>query len=141
MNKVILTGRLSRDPELRACNSGTEVCNFTTAVDRFAKKGEEKQADFIDCVAWSKTGNFVNTYFHKGDGIVVIGRMESRKWTDKDGNKRTAWEVQCDNVEFPIGGMKQQGDYINNSDGIEPTYETPQFTPTPIDVDDGDLPF
>ena len=137
MNKVILTGRLSRDPDLKTCNSGTEVCNFTVAVDRFAKKGDEKQADFIDCVAWSKTGNFVNTYFHKGDGIVVTGRMESRKWTDKDGNKRTSWEVQCDNVEFPIGGKKQQSDYSNNG-GDSASVES-QFTP--VEFNDGDLPF
>lgn len=138
MNKVILTGRLSRDPELRACNSGTEVCNFTIAVDRFAKKGEDKQVDFIDCVAWSKTGNFVNTYFHKGDGIVTTGRMESRKWTDKDGNKRTSWEVQCENVEFPIGGKKQQGDYSNNG-GDESAPVEPQFVP--VEVDGSVLPF
>jgi single-strand DNA-binding protein len=111
MNKIIIAGRLARDPELRACNSGTEVCNFTVAVDRrFSAKGEEKQCDFIDCSAWGKTGVFVNQYFHKGDGITIEGRMESRKWVDKDGNNRISWGVTCDNVEFPLGKGKGVSD-------------------------------
>jgi single-strand DNA-binding protein len=106
MNRIVLAGRLARDPELRACNSGTEVCNFTVAVDRRVKKDQEKQADFIDCTAWGKTGVFVNQYFRKGDGITIEGRMESRKWVDKDGNNRISWGVTCDNVEFPLGKGK-----------------------------------
>lgn len=128
MNKVILVGRLTRDPELRVTNSGTEVTNFTVAVDRFAKKGEDKQCDFIDCVAWRQSGVFVSTYFHKGDGIVVDGRMESRKWQDKDGNNRTSWEVQCDNVSFPPS-KKSDGAAQTNFSEIAPV------------EDDGDLPF
>lgn len=126
MNKIVITGRITKDPELRTTGSGTEVCNFTVAVDRRVKKDAEKVADFIDCVAWGKSGVFVNTYFHKGDGINVEGRLESRKWTDKDGNNRTSWEVICDNVEFPHG--KKSGS------------ATPaEFAP--VSVDDGELPF
>lgn len=101
MNKVILMGRLVRDPELKTGQSGTEFCSFTVAVDRRAKKGEEKASDFIDCTAFGKTGVFVSTYFHKGDGIALEGRMESRKWQDKDGNNRVSWSVPVDNVYFP----------------------------------------
>lgn len=104
MNKIILAGRLARDPELKTTNTGTEVCNFTVAVDRrFAAKGEDKQADFVNCTAWQKTGVFVEKYFKKGDGITIDGRLESHKYVDKDGNNRVAWDVICDNVEFPLG--------------------------------------
>ena len=103
MNNIIITGRLTKDPELRTTNSGTEVCNITVAVDRFAKKGEEKKADFIDCTVWSKSGVFVSTYFKKGDGIVIRGRLESRKWVDNDGKNRIAWEVVAEHIEFPHG--------------------------------------
>ena len=111
MNKIILAGRLARDPELKTTNTGTEVCNFAIAVDRrFTAKGEEKQADFINCTAWQKTGVFINSYFKKGDGITVDGRLESRKYVDKDGNNRIAWDVICDNVEFPLGKGKGASD-------------------------------
>lgn len=104
MNKIILIGRLTKEPELKACNSGTEVCNFAIAVDRRMKDANgEKLTDFIDCTAWGKTGVFVNTYFHKGDGIAIEGRMESRKWQDKDGSNRISWGATCDNVEFAPG--------------------------------------
>ena len=110
MNKVIIIGRLVRDPELKVCNSGTEVCSFTVAVDRRMKDANgEKATDFIDCTAWSKSGVFVNTYFRKGDGISVEGRMESRKWVDKDGNNRVSWGVSCDNVEFVPGKGSESG--------------------------------
>lgn len=117
MNKVIITGRIVKDPELNTTGSGTEVCNFTVAVDRRPGKDKEKVTDFIDCTAWQKTGVFVNTYFHKGDGINVIGRLESRKWEDKEGNKRVSWNVICDEVEFPLG--KKSGE-SNPSGGFSP---------------------
>ena len=131
MNKIVITGRLTRDPELRTCNSGTEVCNFTLAVDRRVKKGDEKQTDFIDCTAWGKTGVFVSTYLHKGDGANVEGRMESRKWVDNDGNNRVSWAVTVDNIKFPHGRS-------NNSQTA--SAPAPQgFTEIP--EDDGELPF
>ena len=102
MNKIFITGRLTRDPELRTISTGTEVCDFSVAVDRRKKdKDGNKVTDYFDCSAWSKGGVFVNTYFHKGDGINVEGRMESRKYVDKDGNNRTAWGITVENVEFP----------------------------------------
>lgn len=109
MNKICIAGRIVKDPELRTTNSGTEVCGFTVAVDRRMRSGEEKITDFIDCTAWGKTGVFVSTYFHKGDGINLDGRMESRKWADKDGNNRVSWGVTCDNVEFPHGNSRHSG--------------------------------
>ena len=112
-----MCGRLARDPELKTTNSGTEVCNITVAVDRRIVKGQEKQTDFIDCSAWGKTGVFVNQYFKKGDGIVLEGRMESRKWVDKDGNNRASWDVNIDRVEFPQGkGGPSQNDWTKEAD-------------------------
>lgn len=132
MNKIVISGRLTRDPELRSTASGTEVCNFCVAVDRRVKKGEDKQADFIDCAAWGKSGVFVSTYFTKGDGITLDGRMESRKYVDKDGKPRTAWSVTCDNVEFPVGG--KSGKHDNQGEPAEPEFR-------PLDGDESDLPF
>lgn len=103
MNKIVICGRLTRQPELKTINTGTEVCNFTVAVDRRIKKGEEKIADFIDCTAWGKTGAFVSSYFGKGDGITIDGRLESRKWVDTDGKNRVSWGVTADNIEFALG--------------------------------------
>lgn len=130
MNKIIIAGRLTRDPELRTTDSGTEVCNFTVAVDRRFGKKEDRQADFIDCTAWSKSGVFVRTYFHKGDGITIEGRMESRKWVDNDGNNRISWGVTVDNVEFPLG----KG---NNA----PEVKMPEFEDLGPSGDDGEFPF
>lgn len=137
MNKIILAGRMTRDPELKTTNTGTEVCNFSVAVDRrFAPKGEEKQADFINCTAWQKTAAFVDKYFKKGDGITIEGRLESRKYVDKDGNNRVAWDVICDNVEFPLG--KSGG---NSSNTYEASGSFATADVSAINVEDSDLPF
>lgn len=102
LNHITIMGRLTRDPELRRTGSGLAVTNFTVAIDRdFAdKQSGQKETDFIDCVAWRHTGEFVSKYFRKGSQIAVSGRLQSRKWTDKDGNKRTAWEVVVDGAYF-----------------------------------------
>ncbi len=116
MNKIIISGRLTRDPELKTANSGTELCKFTVAVERRRKdRNDQKVTDFLDCTAWGRTGVFVNTYFHKGDGITVEGRMESEKWTDRDGNKRTSWGVQVETVEFPLSRAQDR-------DGLQENY-------------------
>ena len=102
LNHIVIMGRLTRDPELRRTATGTAVASFTLAVDRDFGKNEngEKETDFIDCVAWRQTGEFVGKYFAKGRMAVVSGRLQSRSWTDKEGNKRRTAEVVADNVYF-----------------------------------------
>ncbi len=102
LNHIVIMGRFTRDPELRRTGSGIAVASFTLAVDRDFKSGnsKEKEVDFIDCVAWRQTGEFVGKYFTKGRMAVVSGRLQIRSWTDKDGNKRRTAEVNADNVYF-----------------------------------------
>ena len=102
LNHIVIMGRLTRDPELRRTGSGVAVASFTLAVDRDFGKNEngERETDFIDCVAWRQTGEFVSKYFTKGRMAVVSGRLQIRSWNDKDGNKRRTAEVVADNVYF-----------------------------------------
>ena len=115
LNHITIMGRLTRDPEMRRTGSGVAVTSFTVAVDRdFASQGQDKETDFIDCVAWRNTGEFVNSYFTKGRMIVVDGRLQIRSWTDKDGNKRRTAEVVADHVYFGDSNKKEdssQGGY------------------------------
>lgn len=122
LNHIVIMGRLTRDPELRRTGSGVAVASFTLAVDRdFAPKdGGERETDFIDCVAWRQTGEFVSKYFTKGRMAVVSGRLQIRGWTDKDGNKRRSAEIVADNVYF--GDSRRDSEsgnssYSNNSYG------------------------
>ena len=110
LNHITIMGRLVRDPELRRTGSGVAVTNFCVAVDRdyVAKDGGERKTDFINCFAWRGTGEFIAKYFTKGRMIVVDGRLETRDWTDKDGNKRTSAEINVDNAYF--GDSKRDGD-------------------------------
>ena len=110
LNHIVIMGRLTRDPELRRTGSGIAVASFTVAVDRdfSGRDGGERETDFIDCVAWRQTGEFVSKYFTKGRMIVVSGRLQIRSWTDKDGNKRRTAEVVADNCYF--GDSKRDGD-------------------------------
>ena len=115
LNCITIMGRLTRDPELRRTGSGIAVACFTVADDRdFAQDGK-KETDFIDCVAWRQTGEFVSKYFKKGSMIVVKGRLQIRSWTDKDGNKRKTAEVVADNCYF--GSTKSDSGYSNNGNG------------------------
>ena len=101
LNKAILMGRLVRDPEMRRTQSNTAVASFTLAIDRDRKdQNGNKQTDFIDCVAWGKQADFVCQWFTKGMMAVVCGRVQSRNWQDKNGNKRTSIEVNCEEVTF-----------------------------------------
>lgn len=129
LNHISIMGRLTRDPELRHTNTGTPVASFTLAVDRdFAAQGAEKETDFIECVAWRNTAEFVSKYFAKGRMAVVSGRLQLRKWTDKDGNKRTNAEVVAENVYF--------------GDSKKDTTEIGTMQDFPIINDDGEgLPF
>ena len=155
LNHIVIMGRLTREPELRTTQSGVNVASFTVAVDRDfgGRDGNERQTDFFDCSAWRSTGEFVSRYFHKGSMIVVSGRMQSRKFQDRDGNNRTAWDIQADNVYF--GESKRdsdssysQGSYTsqNNYSGFSSAGQStpaPQVAPSPYEEleDDGELPF
>lgn len=100
LNHVTIMGRLTRDPELRTTQSGTSVTSFSVAVDRDYKSGADKETDFFDVVAWRSTAEFVSKYFSKGRAIAVSGRLQTRDWTDKDGNKRKTVEIVADSVYF-----------------------------------------
>ncbi len=163
LNHITIMGRLTRDPELRRTGSGIAVASFTVAVDRDfgGRDGGEKETDFIDCVAWRQTGEFVSKYFTKGRMIVVSGRLQIRSWTDKDGNKRRTAEVVADNCYFgdskrdSEGGSSYGGNtYGGNSYGANtysaPTpsyggYAAPSGAPASdfamLDDDDAQLPF
>lgn len=131
LNRIIVMGRMTRDPELRRTNSGTAVASFTVAVDRdFKSQSGEKETDFIDIVAWRNTAEFVSKYFSKGRMAVVEGRLQLRDWTDKEGNKRRTAEIVADSVYF--GDSKR--------DGGDTVQSEPQGDFSEIE-DDGDLPF
>lgn len=114
MNKIIISGRLARDPEVKQTKSGTSVCNATVAVDRgYKDKDGNRQADFIDVTAYSYTADFIGKYFKKGNFIILNGTMESNKWEDKEGHKRISWFVHVDNAEF--GGSKPEQSFSKPS--------------------------
>ena len=117
LNHIVIMGRLTRDPELRRTGSGIAVASFTVAVDRDfgGRDGGEKETDFIDCVAWRQTGEFLSKYFTKGSMIVVSGRLQIRNWTDKEGNKRRSAEVVADNVYFGESKRGNEGASSYNS--------------------------
>ena len=117
LNHIVIMGRLVRDPELRRTGTGVAVASFRVAVDRdyVPKDGGERKADFIDCVAWRQTGEFISKYFTKGRMIVAEGRLEMRDWTDKDGNKRTSAEINVANAYF--GDSKRDGDSSGSAYG------------------------
>ncbi len=113
MNMICLLGRLTADPELRHTQSQVPVTSFTLAVDRtYQPKGQERQADFINIVAWRQTAEFVTRYFHKGQRLALTGTLQSRRYVDKEGNNRTAYEVVADNVFF-AESKSQNGGYQN----------------------------
>ena len=117
LNHIVVMGRLTRDPELRRTGSGIAVTSFTVAVDRDFpnKESGERETDFIDCVAWRQTGEFVSKYFTKGSMAVVSGRLQIRGWTDKDGNKRRSAEIVANNVYF--GSSKRDENSGNSYSG------------------------
>ena len=163
LNHIVIMGRLTRDPELRRTGTGVAVASFTVAVDRDfgGRDGGEKETDFIDCVAWRQTGEFVSKYFTKGRMAVVSGRLQIRSWTDTDGNKRRTAEVVADNCYF--GDSKREGEsayggnsfggnsYGGNAYGSAPAapsfggYSAPAGNPASdfamLDDDDAQLPF
>jgi len=138
LNAWIGMGRLVKDPELKTTNSGVAVCNFTIAVDRDYKNGDEKVADFVDCTAWRGTAEFVNKYFTKGRMIIVSGELQSEKW-EKDGNKRVSWGIQVRNVYF--GDSKRDGGSGSADAGSVGAADTAPGEFTELPEDDGELPF
>ena len=141
LNHITIMGRLTRDPDLRRTGSGVAVASFSLAVDRdfSGKENSEKETDFIDCVAWRQTGEFVSKYFTKGRMAVVSGRLQIRSWTDKDGNKRRTAEVVADNVYF--GDSKRDGD--TTAPSMQYEYSAPA-APSGFEMlqdDDAQLPF
>ena len=149
LNHITIMGRLTRDPELRRTGSGVAVASFTVAVDRDfgGRDGGEKETDFIDCVAWRQTGEFVSKYFTKGRMIVVSGRLQIRSWTDKDGNKRRTAEVVADNVYFgdsrrdSEGGSSYSAPASNSGFGSYSAPSAPVSDFAMLEDDDSQLPF
>ena len=126
LNNVSIMGRLTRDPELRRTGSGIPVASFTLACDRdFGAKGQEKETDFVDVVAWRNTAEFVSKYFAKGRMAVVSGRLQIRNWTDKDGGKRRSAEILADNVYF--GDSKQDGQKQQPAPVFPPQYSAAPY--------------
>ena len=148
MNQIIIMGRMTRDPELRHTPNGVSVASFTLAVDRgfTPKDGGERQTDFIDVVAWRNSAEFVSRYFTKGQMAAVVGRLQIRDWTDKEGNKRRSAEVIADNIHFTESKKSRESGYSSNGIGDSKddlSYASPVAPSdfSEIDMDDGDLPF
>ena len=159
LNHIVIMGRLTRDPELRYTQTQTPVASFRLAVDRdfSGRDNQERQTDFIDCVAWRKTGEFVSKYFQKGSMAIVSGRLQMREWTDRDNNRRVSAEVVADNVYFGeskrsredgqfAGGSSASGGYAPRpaSGGFSAGYsDAPAGGSAFAELDDGDgeLPF
>ena len=157
LNHIVIMGRLTRDPELRYTQSNTPVASFTVAVDRdyTSRDGGERQTDFIDCVAWRSTGEFVSKYFTKGSMAVVSGRLQIRDWQDRDGNKRRSAEIVADNVYFGESkrrdgdggqayggqsyGRSQPQPRSDNAGGFKSGGASSAFSE--LEDDDGELPF
>ena len=149
LNKIILMGRLTRDPELRRTQSGTAVTSFSIACDRdFKSQSGEKETDFIDIVAWRSTAEFVSKYFTKGRMAVVEGRLQIRDWTDREGGKRRSAEVVADNVYFGDSKRDSGGEYGGSSYGAPPSSGQAPASGSgggsefaEIGEEDGELPF
>ena len=149
LNHITIMGRLTRDPEIRYTQSQTPVTSFTLAVDRDfgGRDGGDRQTDFIDCVAWRQTAEFVSKYFTKGSMAVVSGRLQIREWTDREGGKRRSAEVVVDNIYFGESKRREGGEmrsdsrpaYQSNYESVSPSMGASAFSE--LGDDDGELPF
>ena len=133
LNKIIVSGRLVRDPEKRKSGSDISITTFTVAVERDYKQGDEKVTDFIDCVAFRHTADFISNNFSRGRMICVVGSLQSRKYDDKDGNKRTAWSIAVENAYF--------ADSKPTAATAAPSGSAPAGDFAPIEDTDASLPF
>ncbi len=149
LNHITIMGRLTRDPEIRYTQSQTPVTSFTLAVDRDfgGRDGGDRQTDFIDCVAWRQTAEFVSKYFTRGSMAVVSGRLQIRDWTDREGGKRRSAEVVVDNIYFGESKRREGGDvrsesrpaYQSSYESVSPSMGASAFSE--LGDDDGELPF
>ena len=143
LNVVVLSGRLTQDPELKTTPNGISVCSFSIAVERRFKSGEERQSDFINIVTWRSSAEFVSKYFKKGQMIAIRGSIQTRRYQDKDGNSRTAFEVVADDVQF-ADFARREGD---SAPAAAPAATPASYSNasagdfTSIDDVDEDLPF
>lgn len=145
LNNAIIMGRLTADTEIRTTNAGKEVTSFTVAVDRsFVKDGEDRQADFINVVAWGNTAMFINRYFSKGSMIAIQGRIQTRNYEDKQGNKRTAFEIVASDVSF-CGSKNEIGQAPDPLEQVKQKMTEAGIPTTSGDFemidDDAELPF
>ena len=136
LNKVILMGRLVRDPELSTTNSGIAVCKFTVAVNRPYQKDKEQQADFINVTAWRGTAEFVSKYFSKGSMIIVEGKLQNNDYTDKDGVKHYSMVVQADNVNFGGGKSDNNASQVDSNSNLVKSLAAVGTTGVPIQIGD-----
>ncbi len=138
-NLVVLTGRLTADPELKTTPNGTSVVSFSIAVDRRYRTGEERQTDFINIVAWRSSAEFISKYFQKGSLIGIEGSIQTRRYTDKNGNNRTAFEVVANNVQF-VESKRDGGAAVSSEPASFSNADANDFADVGTAVDD-DLPF
>lgn len=141
LNKVILMGRFTRDPELRSTPQGISTCSFSIAVDRnFVRPGEERKADFINCVAWRQTAEFISKYFKKGSMVALEGSIQTRSWDDQDGKKRYATDVVVSQVYFAESKRDSQSSMSDDSFSQINDFGSLPEPISPMGTDD-DLPF
>ncbi len=141
LNKVILMGRFTRDPELRSTPQGISTCSFSIAVDRnFVRPGEERKADFINCVAWRQTAEFISKYFKKGSMVALEGSIQTRSWDDQDGKKRYATDVVVSQVYFAESKRDSQSSMSDDSFSQVNDFGSLPEPISPMGTDD-DLPF
>ena len=137
LNKVILMGRLTKDPELRHTQSNTAVASFSLAIDRDRKGPDgERQTDFIDCAAWGRQAEFVSQWFTKGMLAIVVGRIQSRNWEDRNGNKRVSIEIDVDEISFGESKKSREQKQADNTPDVSfaETADDGEFTETADDV-------
>lgn len=142
LNVVVIMGRLTAQPELRTTGNGISVSSFSVAVDRSYQSGGERQTDFINCVAWRGNADFITKYFTKGQMIAIRGTLQQRSYTDKDGNKRTTYDVVVDQAQF-CGSKQESGGVAPAAKEVAPAsfsnVDTGDFEE--ISIGDDDLPF
>jgi single-strand DNA-binding protein len=143
LNKVILGGRLTADPELKTTQSGISVLSFSIAINRKVGKDKDPQTDFITCQAWRQTAEFISRYFKKGSCICIAGSLQVRKWEDNNGQKRYATEVVVDEAMFVDSKNESQSPEAFEGGNYMPDAYKPQETANfeAVDTDDGFLPF